>query len=584
MKRFFSTFGAALLAFIVGVLILWLVIVAVLGGVMSSFSPRAAAVSENSVLVIDFANGIVDSPENGFSPDLINGRFDVSNTLLDVVNAIRCAATDNNIKGIYINNVGYGVINTANTEELRAELQRFKDSGKFIVAYNDTYTQGMYWLSSVADKVYLNPEGTLEWHGLAGSVYFYKGLLDKLGVDVQIIRHGTFKSAVEPYISNEMSPANRLQMTTLVESMWQVLLDDISASRGIPVERLREYAEQLTVASPEDAVRLEMVDGLRYADEVAAELNALTGVEKANMVKLSSYISGLVDRKISRNKIAVIYADGQIVNGESSNGSVGDLTLTKQIAEARNDDGVKAVVVRVNSPGGSALASENIWREMELCRAVKPVIISMGGMAASGGYYISSPADVVFADRTTTTGSIGVFGTIPNVGRALKDKLGVSVDVVKTSPSADIGTWTRALTGPEKAYLQNNVEKCYSTFVGHVASGRNMTFEQVDSIGQGRVWLGTDAERIGLIDGFGGLTDAIGLAAERAGVADDYRVTEIYQTNSLSMVLELLKGASVKTSGVVDGVNGGLKYIDGIMRAVEKSGVMAMMPYELVVK
>ena len=584
MKRFFSTFGAALLAFIVGVLILWLVIVAVLGGVMSSFSPRAAAVSENSVLVIDFANGIVDSPENGFSPDLINGRFDVSNTLLDVVNAIRCAATDNNIKGIYINNVGYGVINTANTEELRAELQRFKDSGKFIVAYNDTYTQGMYWLSSVADKVYLNPEGTLEWHGLAGSVYFYKGLLDKLGVDVQIIRHGTFKSAVEPYISNEMSPANRLQMTTLVESMWQVLLDDISASRGIPVERLREYAEQLTVASPEDAVRLEMVDGLRYADEVAAELNALAGVEKANMVKLSSYISGLVDRKISRNKIAVIYADGQIVNGESSNGSVGDLTLTKQIAEARNDDGVKAVVVRVNSPGGSALASENIWREMELCRAVKPVIISMGGMAASGGYYISSPADVVFADRTTTTGSIGVFGTIPNVGRALKDKLGVSVDVVKTSPSADIGTWTRALTGPEKAYLQNNVEKCYSTFVGHVASGRNMTFEQVDSIGQGRVWLGTDAERIGLIDGFGGLTDAIGLAAERAGVADDYRVTEIYQTNSLSMVLELLKGASVKTSGVVDGVNGGLKYIDGIMRAVEKSGVMAMMPYELVVK
>ena len=584
MKRFFSTFGAALLAFIVGVLILWLVIVAVLGGVMSSFSPRAAAVSENSVLVIDFANGIVDSPENGFSPDLINGRFDVSNTLLDVVNAIRCAATDNNIKGIYINNVGYGVINTANTEELRAELQRFKDSGKFIVAYNDTYTQGMYWLSSVADKVYLNPEGTLEWHGLAGSVYFYKGLLDKLGVDVQIIRHGTFKSAVEPYISNEMSPANRLQMTTLVESMWQVLLDDISASRGIPVERLREYAEQLTVASPEDAVRLEMVDGLRYADEVAAELNALAGVEKANMVKLSSYISGLVDRKISRNKIAVIYADGQIVNGESSNGSVGDLTLTKQIAEARNDDGVKAVVVRVNSPGGSALASENIWREMELCRAVKPVIISMGGMAASGGYYISSPADVVFADRTTTTGSIGVFGTIPNVGRALKDKLGVSVDVVKTSPSADIGTWTRALTSPEKAYLQNNVEKCYSTFVGHVASGRNMTFEQVDSIGQGRVWLGTDAERIGLIDGFGGLTDAIGLAAERAGVADDYRVTEIYQTNSLSMVLELLKGASVKTSGVVDGVNGGLKYIDGIMRAVEKSGVMAMMPYELVVK
>ena len=584
MKRFFSTFGAALLAFIVGVLLLWLVMGAVVAGVMGTFAPRVAAVSENSVLVIDFAKGIVDSPENAFSTDLMNGRLETSNTLLEVVDAIRCAATDDNIKGIYIHRIGYGGINTANTEELRAELQRFKDSGKFIVAYNDTYTQGLYWLSSVADKVYLNPEGALEWHGLAGSVYFYKGLLDKLGVDVQVIRHGTFKSAVEPYISNEMSPANRLQMTTLVESMWQVLLDDISASRGIPVERLREYAEQLAVATPADAVRLEMVDGLRYADEVAAELNALAGVDEANMVTLGSYISGLVDRKISRNKIAVIYADGQIVDGDSSNGSVGDLTLTGQIAEARRDDGVKAVVLRVNSPGGSALASENIWREMELCRAVKPVIISMGGMAASGGYYISSPADVVFADRTTTTGSIGVFGMIPNAGRALKDKLGVTVDVVKTSPSADIGTWTRALTSTEMTYLQNNVERCYSTFVGHVAAGRNMTFEQVDSIGQGRVWLGTDAERIGLVDGFGGLTNAIGLAADRAGVADDYRVTEIYQTNSLSMILGLLSGAGVKASGSVEVPNGGLKYIDGIMRTAEKSGVMAMMPYELTVK
>lgn len=587
MKRFFSTFGAALLAFVVGVVLIWVVVSCVIAGVVGMMSSsKAPALSDNTVLVIDFDRGIVDSPENEFGNfTLMNRRLTASNTLLNAIEAIRCASQDDRIKGIYINSTGYGSVNSADMEELRNELLRFKESGKFIVSYNDSYSQMMYWFGSVADKMYMNPAGEMEWRGMAANVVFYKGLLDKLNLEVQVIRHGTFKSAVEPYISKEMSPANRLQMTRIVESLWGVIVDDVSQSRNIPVERLNEYASKLSVESPEDAIELGFMDGLRYSDEVVAELDALVGGE-AGMISLSEYISGLTSRKISHNKIAVVYAEGQIVDGENSNGNIGDRTLTKQIAEARRDKNVKALVLRVNSPGGSALASENIWREMELCRELKPVIVSMGGTAASGGYYISSPADAIFADRMTLTGSIGVFGMLPNIGKALNDKLGVTVDVVKTSPSADMGNITRSLTAHEREYLQNNVERCYATFVNHVASGRNMTFAQVDSIGQGRVWLGSDALKIGLIDGFGGLTDAIELAADRAGVADDYRVYEIAETNSLSMILSMLSNANVMqkpVSKLDSELNDCLMRFEYIRKVAERNGIMALMPFEMTI-
>ena len=586
MKRFFSTFGAALLAFMTGVLLLCLLIFSLLSVVSGSLSHKPAALSDNTVLVIDFENGIVDSPENGYgSFNLMNRRFMKSNTLLSVVEAIRCAAHDDKIKGIYINAGSYIVTNSANIEELRNELLKFRESGKFIVSYNDSYSQTMYWFGSVADRMYMNPAGEMEWHGVSASVMFYKRLLDKLDIEVQVVRHGTFKSAVEPYISNEMSPANRLQMTGIVESLWNVILEDVSSSRNIAVEDLRSYAAALSVDTPENAVKLGFIDDLRYSDEVVAELNELSG-GTVDMISIGEYISGLVDKKISRNKIAVIYAEGQIVEGSNSNGSAGDRTLCEQIAKARRDNGVKAVVLRVNSPGGSALASENIWREMELCRELKPVIVSMGGTAASGGYYISSPADAIFADRSTLTGSIGVFGMILNVGKALNNKLGVNVEVVKTSSSADMGNITRALTSSEKAYLQKNIERCYTTFVNHVAEGRNMTFAQVDSIGQGRVWLGTDALKIGLIDGFGGLTDAIELAASRAGVGDDYRVFEITETNSLSMILSMLSNANVMqrpVSKTGSELTEGLTHLEYLRKVAERNGIMALMPFDITI-
>ncbi len=298
------------------------------------------------------------------------------------------------------------------------------------------------------------------------------------------------------------------------------MVTDIAESRRIPAGKLREYAGRMEVRGPEDAVRLGFADGTAYRDEMTGILSALCRGEEFSEAADTDIAAHAQPRKISRNKVAVVYAEGQIVDGESYSGAVGGATLASQIARARKDDDVKAVVLRVNSPGGSALASDVVWREMELCREVKPVVVSMGGVAASGGYYISAPADVILADRTTQTGSIGVFGMKLNLEKTLRDKAGITVDVAKTDPSADMGSIVRALTPAERAFLQAQVERTYATFVGHVGAGRNMTFEQVDSIGQGRVWLGTEAEKNGLVDGFGGVADAVSLAADRAGIAE----------------------------------------------------------------
>ncbi len=595
MKSFFKTFGAALLAFFVGTVLMWLMLFSVVGGIAASFGPKQVAVPSDAVLVVDFRNGIVDSPDNRFGAfDVNRRRLETSNTMLEVVDGIRMAASDPSIKGIYINVEGAGAVNHAQVEELRGELLRFRESGKFVVAYNEVYSQPVYWLSSAADKLFIHPEGFLDWRGVAANVMFYKGLLDKLGAEVEIVRHGTFKSAVEPYITDRMSPANRLQMNTLVNSLWDVMVTDIAESRRIPAGKLREYAGRMEVRGPEDAVRLGFADGTAYRDEMTGILSALcrgeefseaadTEVSGLNTVSLGDYIAAHAQpRKISRNKVAVVYAEGQIVDGESYSGAVGGATLASQIARARKDDDVKAVVLRVNSPGGSALASDVVWREMELCREVKPVVVSMGGVAASGGYYISAPADVILADRTTQTGSIGVFGMKLNLEKTLRDKAGITVDVAKTDPSADMGSIVRALTPAERAFLQAQVERTYATFVGHVGAGRNMTFEQVDSIGQGRVWLGTEAEKNGLVDGFGGVADAVSLAADRAGIAEDFRVYEILsEPDSFALFLSMLSArtegfASTRIRGRWD--EAFVRY-DVLRRTLEQEGIMALMPY-----
>ena len=530
--NFFKTFLASLLAFFAANFVWFFLFLIVIGGVAALAGASTTIVEPKSVLKIDLAESVVDQPVNdplaGFDPMSMNVQKSVSN--MQVMHAIEAAAQDENIEGIYINLTGTGTASAAMLEEMRNYIETFKNEGKFVIAYNEMYTQGGYYLASVADSIYLNPAGQLDWRGLAAQVMFYKGLLDKLGVEPQVFRHGTFKSAIEPYILNKMSPANRTQMETYINSIWGTIVEGIAESRNMSIDSLNMFASDLSAMQPEDALDKRMIDGLLYEDQVEdvmREKLALDADEDIPFVTLGEYIAAKpYAPTYSDNKIEVIYAEGQIVSGTSENGTLGSETLADQLAEARMDEEVKAVVLRVNSPGGSALASEVMWREMELLRQQKPVIVSMGDYAASGGYYISAPADAIVADATTLTGSIGVFGMMFNAEKALQNKLGVTVDVAKSNPSADMGGVFRGVTSAEREFIMKGIEQVYTTFVNHVADGRNMTFDSVDAIGQGRVWTGSDGKRIGLVDQIGGLKYAIAIAADKAECIDDFMVRE----------------------------------------------------------
>lgn len=530
--NFFKSFLASLLAFFVANFLWFFLLMVFVMGFAALSTISTTTVTPKSVLHLNLNESIVDQPTSNpfatFDPMSMNMPKSVSN--LQVMRAIESAAQDPNIEGLYINLTGAGSVTTALMEELHGYLKSFKQSGKFVLAYGENYTQGGYYLSSVADSIFLNPAGEMEWRGLAMQVMFYKGLLDKLGVEPQIFRHGTFKSAIEPYILTKMSPENRLQMETLVNSIWGTLVEDIAENRNLSIDSLNIYATELSAMSANDALDKRLIDALKYEDEVEdimREKLELDADDDIPLVSLGDYIAAKpYTPAYSDNKIEVIYAEGQIVQGSSARGSLGSSTLAEQLAEARLDEDVKAVVVRVNSPGGSALASEVMWREMELLREQKPVVVSMGDYAASGGYYISAPADVIVADEMTLTGSIGVFGMMFNAGKALSNKVGVTFDVAKSNPSADMGAINRAVTANEREYIMKGIEEVYSTFVNHVADGRNMTFDSVDAIGQGRVWSGNDGKRIGLVDEIGGLNYAIAIAADKAECADDYMVRE----------------------------------------------------------
>ncbi len=529
--NFFKTFLASLLAFFVANFVWFFLFIIIIAGV-AAIGSSTTIVEPKSVLKIDLSESIVDQPVNdplaGFDPMSMNVQKSVSN--MQVMNAIESAAQDDNIEGIYINLTGAGTASAALLEEVRNYITAFKESGKFVVAYGELYSQGGYYLASVADSIYLNPVGEMDWRGLAMQVMFYKGALDKLGIEPQVFRHGTFKSAVEPYIMSRMSPENRTQMETIASSIWGTMVADIAKERNLSIDSLNMFATDLSAMMAEDALANRMVDGLKYEDEVEDILREkleLDADEDITFVTLGEYIAANpYTPSYSDNKIEVIYAEGQIVQGTSEQGTLGSSTLADQLAEARLDEEVKAVVLRVNSPGGSALASEVIWREMELLRQQKPVIVSMGDYAASGGYYISAPADAIIADATTLTGSIGVFGLMFNAEKALNNKLGITIDVAKTNPSADMGMPFRAVSSNERTKIMRSIEQVYSTFVNHVADGRNMTFDSVDAIGQGRVWTGNDGNRIGLVDEIGGLKYAIAVAADKAECLDDYMVRE----------------------------------------------------------
>lgn len=586
--KFIKVFLAGVLAFVVGSFLVTFIWILVLVGVAGSME-STTVVEKGSVLKIDLAETITDAPATdpfaGFDP--LTMEFTPQLSLFSALRAIDAAAADDRIEGIYLRLNGPGTTEAGAVEELREAILRFKESGKFVVAYNEVYTQGGYYLASAADRIYLHPQGGMDWTGLQSQLMFYKGLLDKLDVKMEVFRPTVckYKSAVEPYIRTDMSPENRAQMQALVDGMWGTMTEAVSASRNIPVEQLNRYADELAVTLPEDAVACGLVDSLVYEDQVR-DLLVEAGAEPDGegdfrFVTLGEYASqaGGDLKHLSSPQVAVVYADGQILDGEGS-GDVYGNTLAGQLRAVRLDDEVAAVVLRVNSPGGSALAADVIWREMELLKAEKPVIVSMGSYAASGGYYISAPADAILADKMTLTGSIGVFGQYFYAIDALKNKLGITVDAVKTNRSAGMGT-VAPLTAAERAAVMRGVDRVYETFTGLVAKGRNLPIEKVLEIAGGRVWTGSDALGIGLVDAWGGLHSAIAVAADKAGLGEDFRIVEKVEEPTGFAAFFSSLSARVKASVRQSELEKMMKEYKAVEELLSQQGLVMYSPYRV---
>ena len=519
MKQFFKFVFASMVGIIFSSILLFVIFIVGVTAIVSS-SKDTIEVTENTILHVNLNLPIIERSSSNPLDNLDLGPFKGEKVLGldDILKSIKNAKSDTNIKGIYLD-VSYMMTGFATMEEIRTALLDFKKSGKFIIAYSEVYTQGAYYLASVANKIYLNPQGLLELKGFSSSVMFYKGALDKLDIEAQIIKVGTFKSAVEPFILGKMSDENRLQTTALLGSLYNNFTAEIATSRKIPQDSIIAIADGLKSRSPQDALKYKLVDALKYKDEVLDELKGKTGIAKAKNLKtvtITEYAKTVKNMGTSSDRIAVIYANGEINGGEGDENSIGSEGISKALRKARLDDKVKAVVLRVNSPGGSSLASDVIWREVLLTKKAKPVIVSMGDYAASGGYYIACAADAIYAEPTTITGSIGVFAIIPNMQGFLNNKLGVTFDGVKTGQFADLGDISRPLTDAEKMILQREVNRTYQDFIKRVADGRHVSAAYVDSIGQGRVWTGEQAIKLKLVDKLGHLEDAIAAAAKKA--------------------------------------------------------------------
>ncbi len=519
--------GSALGFILVNIVTSFLGIFILLAIVGSSVKESDTAIPDNAVLTLTFDAPIQERAEDNPFSELDLGRYNRNFIGLDdILNVINNAAEDSKIKGISLNIQQLSAA-PATLSEIRDALIHFKESGKFIWAYSDNYSQSNYYLASIADMICLNPQGEVDIHGLAFQTMFYKGLIDKLDVGIQVVKCGKYKSAVEPYLMDKMSDANREQMDRLVQSLWGKIKDDIAESRNLTPNDIDSIANNLLISDANDAKKLGLIDHLAYQQEYKKMLKKQLGLndeETLNLVAYNDYKKSITPNLTStlslnsKDKIAVIYAVGSIIDGKGNMTTIGSETLSREIRRAYKDKDVKAIVLRVNSPGGSALASDIIWSEIENAKAAgKKVVTSMGDYAASGGYYISCNSDIIVAQPNTLTGSIGVFGLFPNLQECFKNKLGITIDVAKSNDHADAYTGMRAMTEEEYQHMQNSVNIIYSTFLNRVAGGRNMTVAQVDSIGQGRVWSGMDALEIGLVDQLGTIDDAIIEAAKLAG-------------------------------------------------------------------
>ena len=592
--KFFKIFLATLLAMVVGTVLSWVLCLVIFAGMAGSMGQKTQAViTPQTIVKIDFAENISDAPTKnpigGF--DYATMTMAKNTHLLKVLQSIEAAKNDARVKGIYINLMGTGGASTAVVEEIRTALADFKQSGKFVVAYNEAYSQGSYYLASVADKVYLHPEGGFSWVGLANTSLFMKGALDKLGLKAEVFRPTSckYKSAVEPYIRKEMSKENRAQMQMMVDDMWSVFVSTIAESRNLDAKNLMRLADDLTITQPEDALKHNLVDGLIYADEMDAKF-AEYGVEKGsdgkyNVISLGDYMAlAPVLPKFGAPAVGIVYANGQVFDGAGEDDNIYSVNVCETLRKAREDKDIKAVVLRVNSPGGSALASDVIWREVELLRKEKPVIVSMGAYAASGGYYISSGADAIITDRLTLTGSIGVFGMFLEGEDMLKQKLGVTTDVVKTGSSADFGAnvmgiSVRKISNAERKALIRSVDKVYDTFTSRVSNGRNLPMEKVLDLAQGRVWSGTRAVALGLADANGGLREAISVAVDKAGIGDNFRVTEVLE--ELSPMAQMMQTLNMKVKAYLldNDTMEAVEYYNSLKRELAREGVQAYCPY-----
>ena len=528
MKDFLKYMLAAIVGVcIVGVVFTIIGIMSVAGMVASS-SGSETKVNDNSVFILNLSGSVEERSQPNPLSQLMGDDFGTYG-LDDILSSIKKAKDNEKIKGICLN-AGAFSCSPASLEEIRNALVDFKESGKFIVAYGGNYLQNTYYLASVADKVAINPQGSLGWHGLATQTYFLKDLYDKIGIEMQVFRVGTYKSAVEPYIATQMSDANREQTQAFVNSIWGQMVADVAESRNIPADSLNALADRNMDLQPtETYIATGLADTLMYQDEMLAYLKQLTDTEEDDALN-KLYLDDMVNvqRNVPKDKsgniLAVYYAAGTIGSSElPTDEGIDPGKVTKDLRKLREDESVKAVVLRVNSPGGSAFGSEEIWREVTLLKEKKPVIVSMSDYAASGGYYISCAADWIVAQPTTLTGSIGIFGAIPNAGKLLNDKLGIHFDGVKTNKLADLGDMTRPFNKEEKILMQNMVNKGYELFTQRCADGRKMPIDEIKKIAEGRVWTGEMAKDLKLVDELGGIDRAIAVAAERAEI-EDYTV------------------------------------------------------------
>ena len=589
MKTFLKMVLAVIAGIIITSLLFFVVMLSVFSG-MAAAGKKSVTIPEKTVLVIKTGALIPDrSQGNPFSMiDPMTMSLTQTPGLNEILKNLKKAAEDEKVAGILIEN-GTMPSGWATADELRAALLEFKKSGKFIYSYSDyMLMQESYFISTAADAIWINPTSMFDFKGLAAEVTFYKEALEKLGVDVQVIRHGKFKGAVEPYMLDKLSDENRLQISEYVGSIWEHVVNSVSESRGVPTEKIMSLADSLAGYDAELMTSAGLIDGTIYRDQMEDSIRAAAGIDtdgKISYVSMSKYSNVTVKHSAptGKDKIAVLFAEGSIVMGEGDDTNIGGNRYAEELRKLRLDSTVKAIVFRVNSRGGNAIASDQIWREVELTDKVKPVVVSMGNYAASGGYYIAAAGRKIIASPVTITGSIGVFGLIPNAQTLLDKKLGISSDVVRTNAHSDSPSLTRPLSAFEKDALQDNVERTYNTFTGVVAAGREMSQPAVDSIGQGHVWSGADAIPIGLVDSFGGLRDAISEAATLAGL-EEYRTIE--KPESADLYTKLLKelAGGIRAKAIRQELGEVSRYYFDLKEIISSGGIQAAMPYYLEIR